>query len=195
MGDIKRKRKMYARPRQLFNRERIDAENVIVKQYGLKNKREIWKAKSIVATFRKRAKNLISSNAEEQQAFFDKLNKLGFITASTSDALALTEKDLLDRRLQTIVHKKGLSATAKQARQLIVHKYVLVDGAAVSAPSFWVTKELESKITLKPRKEKVVEAPVEEAPSEEVSEEAITEESEKPSKDDSAEPKAKEAKE
>ncbi len=178
MGDIKRKRKMYARPRQLFNRERIDAENVIVKEYGLKNKREIWKAKSIVATFRKRAKNLISSNAEEQQAFFDKLNKLGFTVASTSDALALTEKDLLDRRLQTIVHKKGLSATAKQARQLIVHKYVLVDGAAVSAPSFWVTKESESKITLKARKEKVVEAPAAEEKTEEVTPETEEEKTE-----------------
>jgi small subunit ribosomal protein S4 len=166
MGDIKRKRKMYVRPRQLFNRERIDAENVILKEYGLKNKREIWKAKSIVATFRKRAKNLISSNQDEQQAFFDKLNKLGFSVTSTSDALALTEKDLLGRRLQTIVHKQGLSATAKQARQLIVHQYVLVDGAVVSAPSFWVTKELESKITLKPKKEKVVETPVEEASAE-----------------------------
>ncbi len=177
MGDIKRKRKLYARPRQLFNRDRIDAENLVVKEYGLKNKREIWKAKSIVSTFRKRAKNLISSEASEQQAFFDKLNKLGFKITSTSDALALTEKDLLNRRLQTIVHKKGLSTTARQARQLIVHKYVLVDGGAVSAPSFWVTKELEGKITLRPRKEKAIKVSAEETLAvEDVKEEASTKE-------------------
>lgn len=169
MGDIKRKRKLYARPRKLFNSERINAENVIKNEYGLKNKREIWKAKSIVSTFRRRAKNLISSSAEEQQAFFNKMNKLGFNITSISDALALTEKDLLNRRLQTIVHKKGLAATVKQARQLIVHKNVLVDDAAVSAPSFWVTKELEEKIILKIKKERVVEAPVKEA-NEEVTE-------------------------
>jgi small subunit ribosomal protein S4 len=172
MGDIKRKRKLYARPRQLFNRERIDAENIIKNEYGLKNKREIWKAKSVVSTFRKRGKNLIGSNQEQQQAFFSKLHNLGFDVSTTSDALALTEKDLLERRLQTIVHKKRLAATPKQARQLIVHKYVLVDGVAVSAPSFWVTRELENKITVKARKEKAVKAKEEESSEENTEEES-----------------------
>ena len=46
MGDIKRRRKNFSRPKKLFDRARIDEENVIVKKYGLKNKKEIWKAKS-----------------------------------------------------------------------------------------------------------------------------------------------------
>ena len=179
MGDIKRKRRAYSKPRQLFDRSRIDAENVIIKRYGLKNKREIWKAKSLVSKFRRRAKDLIASDAEEQKVFFDKLNKLGIGITNISDVLALTENDLLDRRLQTFVVKKELANTPKQARQLIVHKHVLVDGNVVNIPSFWVTSELENKIELIPFKEKV--QPVEKTPAEEPAEsteEASTEEGE-----------------
>lgn len=168
MGEIKRKRKKYVRPRKLFDRARIDAENLIVEEYGLKNKREIWKATSKVSKLRSRAKELIRASNEEQKSYFDKLNKLGLNIKEISDVLALTEKDLLERRLQTVVYKKGLSNSVKQARQLIVHKHVLVDGCAVNAPSFWVEKDLENKITLKPRKEKKIEV---ESKQEEVEEE------------------------
>ncbi|MGK0208786.1 MAG: small subunit ribosomal protein S4 [Patescibacteria group bacterium] len=159
MGDIKRKRKQYSRPKQLFDRVRIDEENVIVKKYGLKNKSEIWKAKSFVSTFRKRAKNLISDDAQVQQVFFEKLNKLGLKVTSISDVLALNEEDLLDRRLQTVLAKQGLAATPNQARQLIVHKHIKVDGQVVNIPSFWVTQELESKLEKIPQKVKVITAP------------------------------------
>jgi small subunit ribosomal protein S4 len=154
MGDIKRKKNTYSRPRQLFDRERIDSENILVNKYGLKNKKEIWKAKSLVAKFRKRAKELISATPDEQRAFFEKLTKLGLKVINTSDALALNENDLLDRRLETFVYKKNLANSPKQSRQLIVHKHVLVDGKIVNIPSFWVTLELENKISLKPQKQK-----------------------------------------
>ncbi len=158
MGEIKRKRKKYSRPRKMFDRARIDAENLIVEEYGLKNKKEIWRVNSQVSKLRSRAKELIRSNSEEQKSYFEKLNKLGFNIKEISDVLALTERDLLERRLQTIVYKKGLSNSIKQARQLIAHKHVLVDGCAVSAPSFWVEKDLENKISLKPRKEKRIKS-------------------------------------
>ncbi len=155
MGDIKRKRKKFSRPRQLFDRVRMDQENAIVEKYGLKNKREIWKAKTKISRIRRRAKELIGVSMEEQKEFFDKLNKLGLKISEISDALALTENDLLERRLQTIVFKKSLANTVKQARQLIVHKHVLVDGSIVNTPSVWVNKSMESKINIKPRSEKV----------------------------------------
>lgn len=154
MGDIKRKRRQYTRPRQLFDRTRIDQENVIIQAYGLKNKKEIWKAKSLVSKFRRRAKNLISKDIEEQQEFFNKLNNLGIKITNISDVLALTENDLLNRRLQTFVHKKNIASTPKQARQLIVHKHILVDGEIVNIPSFWITSELENKIEVIAFKEK-----------------------------------------
>jgi len=152
MGDIKKKRRLFSRPKKLFDRVRMDEENVLVKKYGLKNKREIWKAKSAVLKLRRRAKTLIGKDVEEQKIFFNKLNKIGFNVHNVADVLALTEEDLLERRLQTFLFKKKMANTVKQARQLIVHKNVLVDGKVVNIPSFIVTSDLEGNIALRERK-------------------------------------------
>jgi small subunit ribosomal protein S4 len=170
MGDTKRRRKTFSRPRKLYDRARIDEENVLVKKYGLKNKREIWKAKTLVSKFRRRAKSLIGGDIKEQKEFFDKLNNIGMNVTGIPDVLALTEEDVFERRLQTVLFKKKLANTVKQARQLIVHKNVLVDGNIVNIPSFVITKDLEDKITLKEKKVKVVEEPAKEEVSEEVEE-------------------------
>lgn len=154
MGDIKRKRRLYTRPKKLYDKPRIEEENVIAQKYGLKNKREIWKADSKVSAMRKRAKLLISKSKEEQEIFFNKLNKMGLKTASIADVLALTKEDLLERRLQTVLFKKGLVKTPHQARQLIVHKHVLVNNKITNSPSFVVSVDLENKIALKPAKVK-----------------------------------------
>jgi small subunit ribosomal protein S4 len=144
----------------------------LIKRYGLKNKREIWKAKTAVSKLRRRAKALIGKEVEEQQSFFDKLNKMGMAVTDVSDVLALTEENIFERRLQTMLVKKKLATTSKGARQLIVHKNVLVDGKAVNVPSFVVTKDLEDKISLKEKKIKVKkEVPVEAEAKEEVKEE------------------------
>lgn len=158
MGDIKRKRSLFSRPKKPFDKKRIDDENVLIEKYGLKNKREIWKAISAVSKIRRRAKNLIGREEEKRIQFFEKLSKAGLKVTGLADALALTEKDILDRRLQTMVLKKGLSKTAKQARQLITHRQVLVNGGVVNSPSFNVTRELENKISLKERKLKQKES-------------------------------------
>jgi small subunit ribosomal protein S4 len=152
MGDIKRKRKLFSRPKKLFDRARMDGENILVKKYGLKNKREIWKAKSFISKLRRRAKDLISADKKEQQIFFDRLNKMGMGVGNISDVLALTEENLFERRLQTFVFKKKFANTPKQARQFIVHKNILVDDAIVNIPSFIVSNDLENKISFKERK-------------------------------------------
>jgi len=154
MGDIKRKKKKFSRPRKLFDSVRIETENATVNKYGLKNKREVWKAKSKVSTIRRQAKELIGKSTERQNAFFEKLNKIGLNVKNIPDVLALTEQNLLDRRLQTLLVRKKIVNKSKQARQLIVHKHVLVDGKAVSVPSFIVSTDMESKISLKIGKEK-----------------------------------------
>ena len=174
MGDIKRKRKLFSRRKKLFDRTRMDEENILVKRYGLKNKREIWKAKSTVSKFRRRAKQLIGADDSEQRTFFEKLNKMGINVVDISDVLALTEENLLDRRLETVLFKKGLANTAKQARQLIVHKNVLVDGKVVNTPSFIVTKDLEGSLAIKVKKKKVA-AKVEEVSEEKIEEENVEE--------------------
>jgi len=154
MGDIKRKRKLFTRPRKIYDSVRIKEENELVERYGLKNKREVWKANTKVSMIRKRAKLLISGNEDERQAFFNKLFNMGLNTRSIEEVLALTKENWLDRRLQTFVFKKGLAKTPKQARQLIVHKNILVNGKIINSPSFIVGKDFEDKINLKIKNKK-----------------------------------------
>jgi len=154
MGDIKRKKKKYKKPKRPFDKQRIDEENILTQKYGLKNKKEIWKAESEIAKIRRQAKLLIPKSDEERKKFFEKLNKQGFNVKETSDALALTKENWFKRRLQTIIFEKKLVRTIKQARQLIVHKYVLVNGKVVNSPGFMVPLALENKIEVKPQKQK-----------------------------------------
>jgi small subunit ribosomal protein S4 len=149
---MKRKHKIYSRPKRPFDKARIEEEGEIVEEFGLKNKREIWKADAKIKSIREKAKKLISSKPEEQRALFNKLNKIGLKVDSISSVLSLDKKDYLRRRLQTIVVAKKLASTPKQARQLITHKKVFVDGKAVDSPSYVVPVELENKIKLKEKK-------------------------------------------
>jgi len=149
---MKRKHKSYSRPKRPFDKARIEEEAVIMEEFGLKNKREIWKSEARIKSIREKAKNLISSKPEEQQALFNKLNKIGLKVNSISSILSLDKQDYMKRRLQTIVVTKKIASTPKQARQLIVHKKILVDGKAVNSPSYIVPVELESKISLKEKK-------------------------------------------
>ena len=90
----------------------------------------------------------------EKQEFFARLQAQGLDVKVIADVLALTTENLLDRRLQTVVFKKGFSTTALGARQLITHKNVYVDGRLVNIPSFMVTKNMENKISVKAIKTK-----------------------------------------
>ena len=151
---MKRKHKKYSKPRRPFDKPRIDEEAGIKKEFGLKNKKELWKADAKVKLIRKKAKNLIKASKEDQQVLFDRLNKLGIDVKTIADVLGLEKTNYLNRRLQTVVYKKGLAPTIKTSRQLITHRKVLVNGRAVSAPSYIVPIELEGKITLKKPKVK-----------------------------------------
>ena len=98
---------------------------------------------------REKAKKLITASKDEQEKLYKQLRKIGLEVNSLADILGLDKKDYLDRRLQTIVVKKGLATTPKTARQMIVHKRILVDGSVVNIPSFVVPAKLENKISVK----------------------------------------------
>lgn len=151
---MKRKHKRYSKPKRPFDKARIDEEAQIIQEFGLKNKREIWKAEANINAIRKRAKELISSDPQEQQVLFGKLKKIGINVNSIADVLSLDKKDYLKRRLQTILVTKRMATTPKSARQLITHKKVLIDGRVLNSPSYIVPVELEKKITLKVSKRK-----------------------------------------
>jgi len=146
---MKRKHKQYSRPKKPFDKERIIEEEELKKEFGLKNKKEIWKTESRIKSIRSRAKEMIPASAEEQQILFNRLKKIGLEVNSISDVLSLDKKAYLKRRLQTIVVAKKIASTQKGARQLITHKKILVKGTAIDSPSYIVPVDLENEISLK----------------------------------------------
>ena len=146
---MKRKHKKYSRPKRPFDKARIEDEKKIKEEFGLKNKKEIWKVESEIKSLREKAKRLISADKGEQEAMFERLKKIGLKVNSLSDILALEKRDYLQRRLQSVIIKNKIAPTAKSARQLITHKKILVDGRIIDSPSYIVPVSLENKIILK----------------------------------------------
>ncbi len=154
MGDPKFPRKKYETPSHPWEAERIRREKEILHKYGLRNKREIWRAETFLRRIREQARRLLAMAGEEQvekekERLLKRLARLGILpeNASLDDVLALTVEDILARRLQTLVYLHGLAKTPKQARQFIVHGHIAVDGRKVRTPSYLVRKEEEDKIT------------------------------------------------
>ncbi len=155
MGDPSKPRKKFARPLKPYDKNRIEEEAEIVKKYGLKNKRELWTAKTTIDTIRSQVKKLII-HPEEKEELFNRLLNLGLITPESTidDVLALAKENLLERRLQTIVFKKGLAKTVKEARQMIVHRKVKVLDRTITIPGYLIKVNEEMGITILSKKEK-----------------------------------------
>ena len=152
MGDPKKTRKKYETPHHPWNKDRIEEERVLVREYGMVNKREVYKMRSVLKDFKDQAKKLIAlktAQAErEKQQMLAKLKKLGLLkeTSSIDPILELTLRDVLERRLQTQAYKKGLAKTVKQARQFIVHGHVMIGGKKMTSPSYILSTEEEGSI-------------------------------------------------
>ncbi len=155
MGDIKRQRRKYSRPSKPWEKERIVKEASLIKEYGFKNKKELWRMESLLKDFKERAKEFVRGTEEDikgSQELIRKLSSLGLVEADAKidDVLGLNIKQLLDRRLQTIVYKKSLALSMKQARQLITHGAILVGEKAVTSPSYLVKREEEQLVIINP---------------------------------------------
>ena len=157
MGDPKFPSKHYNTPSHPWQKVRIEEERALIHQYGLRNKREIWKANTKVRDMRRQARKL-TAQANDSQAqkekglLLAKLNRLGMLEKESAleDVLRMTPENILDRRLQTQVYLQGLSSTVKQARQLIVHGHISVKGAVTRVPGMIVTKLQEKNISYSP---------------------------------------------
>jgi len=157
MGDPKFSRKSYDTPSHPWQGERIKAEVEIVRQFGLKNKTEVWKAQTTLRNFRKQSRELQArlrtGDAQtkiEADALINKCTRIGVlpVTGGTlNDILILTEADILSRRLQTVVFEKGLANTIKQARQMITHGHIHINGHRVTIPGYIVTRAEEDTVT------------------------------------------------
>ncbi len=151
-----RKKKKYNKPRNMYSSARIEEESKLIEKYGLKNRKEIWKADAAIRRIREQAKDMITASQEEQKELFDKLRKIGFSVEKIADILALDKEDWLKRRLQTIVYEKKLAETPKQARQFITHKHVKVGNKVVNVPSYIVKEEEVDKIEVAKKNKKKV---------------------------------------
>ena len=153
MGDPRKNRKKYTTPSHPWQKARLDNEKELLQEYGLKNKKEIWKSSSKLAQFKKQAKSLIGKKdlqAEtEKKLFMDKLGKLKLVQdeATIENILDLSVKDILERRLQTLVLRKGLAKTMNQSRQFITHGHILINEIKVNAPSYLVSLNEEAALT------------------------------------------------
>ncbi len=156
MGDPRRLKKKFRKPKHPFQKERIMEELEFLGKYGLRNKREYWKARTKLADWRniaRQSRRLLKDKAiEAQQVLIRKLNRLGIIGAEAEfeDILHLTVEDVLKRRLQTLVFEKGLASTVHQARQYIVHGHIQVIGKKIDAPSYLVKLNEEDFIDFTP---------------------------------------------
>ena len=157
MGDPKFPSKHYNTPSHPWQKTRIEQERTLTHQYGLKSKKEIWKADTKVREMRRQARKL-TAKANDQQAqkekelLLGKLNRLGMLEqgAALEDILRMSPENILDRRLQTQVYLQGLASTVKQSRQLIIHGHISVEGAVNRVPGMLVTKTQEKNITYSP---------------------------------------------
>jgi len=144
----KRKQKKYNRPKKLFDSARILEENALVNKYGLKNKREIWKANYAIDKIRNTAKKLITAPEEDKESFIKRLKAKGFEAETIADVLGLDNEDYLKRRLESVVTSKGLAKTPKQARQFITHRHITINGNIIDAPSHITTLDDEANIAI-----------------------------------------------
>tara|TARA_B100002052_G_scaffold30999_1_gene23995 strand:+ start:10 stop:651 length:642 start_codon:yes stop_codon:yes gene_type:complete len=157
MGDPKFPSKHYNTPSHPWQKVRIDEERTLIHQYGLKNKREIWKANTKIRSMRRQARKLTANSGDEQAQkekglLLSKLNRIGLLEQDSGleDVLRMTAENILDRRLQTQVYLQGLASTAKQSRQLIIHGHISVDGAVTRVPGMIVTRLQEKSIAYAP---------------------------------------------
>ena len=156
MGDPKFLRRTYDTPKHPWDAGRMEEERKLLGKYGLKNKRELWKAQSVLRGFRRQARDLQArlragdpQAKRETEGLLGRLTRLGVLATGSptlDDVLALTIEDVLSRRLEWIVFTKGLAPTAKGARQLIVHGHLAVGDHRVTRPGYLVLGMEEARI-------------------------------------------------
>lgn len=145
-------RKKYKRPKRPWDSARIAEEAKVMREFGLRRKKEIRRAESFIRDFRRRARNLIAVRDEEKtKVLIEKLVELGMLSKGDGleKVLSLGVNDALNRRLQTIVFRKGFAASIKGARQKIAHGHVQIEGRTMKFPSFIVPIGKENLIRIK----------------------------------------------
>jgi len=154
MGDPRKARKIYESPKKPWEKSRLEEERKIVTEYGIRRKKEIRRLETIIRDFRRRARMLIAQKNEKETALLlAKVHRMGILAkkdAVLEDILSIELHGILERRLQTLVAKRGLAKTPKQARQFITHGHITVNGQKIISPNYLVTLAEENQIAYRP---------------------------------------------
>ena len=154
MGDTKNFRREWKKPKRPFNFDLKMEELKILGTFGLKTKRELWKARTELSRVRNQARSLLALRQDvrdrEEPILLNSLSRIGLVeqNATLDDVLNLEIDDLLSRRLQTVIMKKFYFKTPYQARQAISHGHIMIGDRIVNIPSYVVKVDEEDKVKL-----------------------------------------------
>ncbi|MDD1673976.1 MAG: 30S ribosomal protein S4 [Methanomicrobiales archaeon] len=161
MGYPGKNTKQYETPVRRFESSRMEEEVRLIIEYGLRNKREVWKAESTLRRYRRAARDLLALTSQKPDSpliqlkrrdLLGHLHRMGLVKADADidDVLALKVGQELERRLQTFVYRKGLARSPKQARQFITHGHIAIGDVRVTIPSYRVRTDEEPEIRYYP---------------------------------------------
>lgn len=135
----------------MWNKARIDEEHKLKADYGLKNLRELWKATSEIRRVRRNVREVLSGRVSDEvgKGVIGRLARYNIVgeNAVLDDLLLVKPATILERRLQTVVYRKGLAKTLKQARQLVTHGFIAVNGQRTKSPGYMLKKGEEDTVT------------------------------------------------
>lgn len=147
--------KTYTVPKQPYESARLDAELKLAGEFGLKNKREIYRIGYQLSKIRRAARDLLTRDEKDPKRLFEgnalirRLVRIGVLSEDKMKldyVLALRIEDFLERRLQTQVFKLGLARSIHHARVLIDQRHIAVGKQIVNIPSFIVRLDSQKHI-------------------------------------------------
>jgi len=156
LGDPKKKHKKYKTPESPFDQTRLTDELGLIGTYGLRNKKELWRHRTVIRNFLRIAREMLSMDPEkratEENDLRRRMHDLGLVQRDVGleGVLGLRIEDVLERRLQTMVHRSGMASSLFQARQLITHGHITIGEREVKSPGHIVTRGEEKLIRYTP---------------------------------------------